>query len=104
MSGCGGASLAPAFVFGAVASCLTARTKPENVMKNLLIACLMGALTAAIPATADAHWHHPHHAWHHGWHTGVSYYPDYGYFNDDPSGPICAWNRNSDGYWHRDCF
>jgi hypothetical protein len=77
-------------------------------MKNLLIACLLGALTTAIPATADAHWHHPHHVWHrvwhHVWHPGVSYYRDYGYFNDGPFGPICVWHRNWDAYWHRDCF
>jgi len=77
-------------------------------MKNLLIAGLLGALTAAIPAAADAHWRHPHHAWHHAWRhvwrTGVSYYPAYGYVDDDPFGPICVWNRNWDAYWHRDCF
>jgi hypothetical protein len=72
-------------------------------MKNLLIAGLLGALTAAAPATADAHWRRPHHAWHHVWHTGVSYYQDYAYFNNDP-GRICVWNRNWDAYWHRDCF
>ena len=77
-------------------------------MKNLLIACLVGAATAAIPATADAHWRHSHHvwhhAWHHVWHTGVSYYPAYGYVDDDPFGPVCAWHREWDAYWHRDCF
>jgi hypothetical protein len=91
-----------------LASCSIARKNPENVMKNLLIAGLLGALTAAVPATADAHWHHPHHgwhhAWHHAWHTGVSYYPGYGYVDNDPFGPICVWARSWDAYWHRDCF
>jgi len=71
-------------------------------MKNLLTACLLGVLTAAVPVTADAHWRHRH--WHHVWHTGVSYYPGYGNYDDDPFGPICVWHRNWDAYWHRDCF
>jgi hypothetical protein len=87
-----------------VASYPIEREKPENVMKNLLIACLVASATAAIPAMADAHWRHPHHAWRHVWHPGVSYYPAYGYVDDDPFGPICIWNRNWDAFWHRDCF
>jgi hypothetical protein len=82
--------------------------KPENVMRSLLIAFVIGvsAATMAMPVTAQAHWHHVHGVWHHVWHRGPSYYPIYG-FNDYglySYGHVCVWHREWDGYWDRDCI
>jgi hypothetical protein len=66
------------------------------------------AAMAAAPITAEAHWRHPHRIWHRGWHhawpVGPSYYPTYGFIDDDPHSLVCVWHREWDVYWHRDCF
>jgi hypothetical protein len=68
----------------------------------------IAALAATVPVAAQAHWRPPHrashHGWRHAWPVGPSYYPIYGYFDDDPYGPVCVWRREWDAYWHRDCF
>jgi hypothetical protein len=71
-------------------------------MRSLLIACLFGVFAAAVPVTAQAHWHH--RFWHHGWHRGPSYFPVYGYYDADPSPPVCVWRRGWEAFWYRDCF
>ncbi|HEX3506668.1 MAG TPA: hypothetical protein VHU22_25075 [Xanthobacteraceae bacterium] len=75
-------------------------------MRKSIIALVMGgaALAMAVPAPVQAHWRHTHWRWHHVWHRGPSYYPPYAYYDANPYGPACAWNRSWDGYWHRDCF
>jgi hypothetical protein len=79
-------------------------------MRSLLIAFVIGvsAATLVAPVTAQAHWRRVHRVWHHVWRPGPSYYPayaaySYSYFLD-PYAPACAWRREWDGFWHRDCF
>jgi hypothetical protein len=73
-------------------------------MRKSIIALVMGVAVLAMAVPAQAHWRHTHWRWHHAWHRGPSYYPPYAYFDTDPYGQVCAWNRSWDGYWHRDCF
>jgi hypothetical protein len=81
---------------------------PENLMRSLLIAIVIGvsAATLAMPVTAQAHWRHAHRVWHHVWHRGPSYYPAYASYGYalDPYAPVCVWHREWDGYWDRGCF
>lgn len=71
------------------------------LIRVLLVAAT--ALSAVIPVTAQAHWRH-HRIWHRVRDVGPSYYPVYGFFDENPYGPVCVWHRNWDAYWHRDCF
>lgn len=75
-------------------------------MRRLVIAVAAGIviIAAAAPVAAEAHWRHPHGKWHHPHHAGPSYYPFYGFFDEDAYAPICVWHRNWDAYWYRDCF
>lgn len=75
-------------------------------MRRLVIAVAMGIAIIAIaaPVAAKVHRPHPHGKWHHHRYVGPSYYPFYGFFADNPYGPVCVWRRDWDAYWHRDCF
>jgi|GEM_PF-6324618 hypothetical protein len=82
----------------------------------LIAASCLGAATLTLTATmatkaaADGYdhqalRHHRHHAWHRLRQPGISYFPAWAYYAALYNyWPVCAWHREWDGYWARDCM
>jgi hypothetical protein len=67
-----------------------------TALVRILIAATI-ALSAVVPVTAQAHRRH-HRIWHRAWHVGPSYYPLYGFVDDNPYGIATVSDRSSPAY------